>query len=175
MYDAPYGVPVDVLFIGEAPGHNEDATGTPFIGRSGQLLRKMINSNGYADDGVGPTYEIRWAITNVVCCIPTRSSDDGFEQGVIRQPSTDEIKSCSDRLLEFVTLCKPQLVVLLGIQAKKGWTQADVTRKLGVPIKTLELKHPAWILRQGGESSLDYKRCSVKLNDAFNKLDTRGR
>lgn len=176
LYDAKK-LPASILFLGEAPGKQEDATGTPFIGKSGQLLRQMI-SQLKVDLSKSPT----WAIANSVCCLPITDDDE------LRPPTIEEQTACFPRLIEFIQLCQPQLVVLLGESAKRIWKKSGLN-KAGfnftdqTPIPSLELRHPAYLLRNGASSSrtfsenyngvVDFKRDYLKLRDASKLLASR--
>jgi DNA polymerase len=85
-----------VAFIGEAPGRDEDAQGRPFVGRSGQLLRKTIVDVGWAEDDV--------FIGNVLKCRPEGNRD----------PQDHEIAACSHYLEAQLALINPRLIVTLG-------------------------------------------------------------
>ena len=91
---APAGA--DLLFVGEAPGVQEDATGTPFVGRAGQLLDSLLTEAGLPRDRV--------AVTNVVKCRPPGN----------RKPKRSEIVRCSPWLARQVELLDPVLIVTLG-------------------------------------------------------------
>lgn len=175
LYDAKT-LPADLLFLDEAPGKQEDATGTPFIGRSGQLLRQMI---AQLRIDLGKKASPTWAITNSVCCIPLDDEDE------IRVPTTEEQQACFPRLVDFLYLCQPKTVVLLGEQAKKVWKRSGLD-KAGfnftnqLPIPSVELRHPAYLLRNGASEKrefsenyngcLDYKRNYLKLRDEAKRL-----
>lgn len=122
-----------ILFIGEAPGYEEDLMGKPFVGRSGKLLDKWIaylNIDSYA-------------ITNVVKCRPPRN----------RAPSKAEVEACKPYLLQQLALYKPKLIVLLGkvaIEALLG--KRKLSRVLGKCLETeygkvTALYHPSYCLR----------------------------
>lgn len=106
MYD---GAPVpDVLFIGEAPGRQEDESGVPFVGRAGSVLREHI------DEFLTPA-SISWGITNLVKCRPVeRPNRNG-------KPTAAEIEMCKSRwLTKEIELLDPHLIVLLGDYALRG-------------------------------------------------------
>lgn len=86
----------DILFIGEAPGRDEDESGRPFVGRSGKLLRANINRVGYSDDEV--------FIANVVKHRPPENRD----------PTPEEILLCAPFLDEQIKIIEPQLIVTVG-------------------------------------------------------------
>jgi len=82
--------------IGEAPGAEEDASGRPFVGRSGQLLDKILQAAGFARQEV--------YICNILKCRPPGN----------RNPLQDEIKSCMPWLLEQLQIVKPKVILILG-------------------------------------------------------------
>lgn len=86
----------ELLFIGEAPGRDEDASGRPFVGRSGQLLRKNIQRIGFADEDV--------FIANVVKHRPPENRD----------PTPEEIAHCAPYLDEQILTIDPKLIVTVG-------------------------------------------------------------
>jgi len=148
-------LPCKLLFIGEAPGPTEDAAGFPFIGRSGEILDKMIQELTLR---VGP---ISYAITNAVACFPHDVvgivTDDGVDSNqIIRPPAKEEIQACSPRLTEFLNIANPVAVVLLGKSAVKAFKGHTLKQ-------TLELQHPAFILRNGGHNSVSYHRNFLRL------------
>ena len=129
-----------VLFIGEAPGRVEDLWGKPFVGPSGKLLDRALTQT---------CEELGWPfsyyITNICGCRPC----DG-RQEPNRPPKPDEATACRPRLLSLLGLLRPEKVVLLGESAKKEC--ADLCPD------AVGLYHPAYILRQGGASSLAFRR-----------------
>jgi uracil-DNA glycosylase family 4 len=131
------------MFIGEAPGREEDKQGIPFCGRSGQLLRKMIAAVGLTPED--------WYIANIV---KDRPPDN-------RVPEQAEIDSCIRFLRKQIEIIGPELLVLLGRTAVKGLlpqfkdTPIDALRdqtKDAVPIefegvRVLVTYHPSALLR----------------------------
>ena len=85
-----------ILFIGEAPGANEDKEGIPFCGMSGQILAQLLNSVGLTRNDI--------FITNTLLCRPKDN----------RNPSKEEIENCSERLNELITLMQPKVIVTIG-------------------------------------------------------------
>ncbi len=85
-----------ILFIGEAPGENEDRDGIPFCGRSGKLLDELLDSINLKRKDI--------FITNIVKCRPPQNRD----------PSEDEIKSCSPYLKIQIKLINPTVICTLG-------------------------------------------------------------
>ena len=90
-----------IIFVGEAPGAEEDEKGIPFCGRGGKLLRNSIREVGIEDTEV--------YITNLVKCRPPKN----------RRPTEEEIESCNKYLQEEIRLIKPKITVLLGKTAIK--------------------------------------------------------
>jgi uracil-DNA glycosylase len=96
-----------VMFVGEAPGKTEALTGRPFVGRSGKLLRSMINSVGLKEEDV--------YITSPVKYLPDRGT-----------PTSQDIAHGREHLLDQMKVIQPQIVVLLGRVAAEGVLQKKV-------------------------------------------------
>jgi DNA polymerase len=90
---------IKIMFIGEAPGRDEDAQGIPFVGRAGQLLTKIIASMGYDRDDV--------YIANVLKCRPPENRD----------PHPSEVEACSPYLLKQIEIIEPKIICALGLHA----------------------------------------------------------
>jgi DNA polymerase len=129
-----------LMFIGEAPGAEEDKQGLPFVGQSGQLLNKMIES-------IGLTRE-RVYITNVVNWRPPGN----------RPPTQEEIDQCWPFLTRHIELISPKLIVLLGSTAMKAVLKLthSLSQARGFfhnyqlpngEIKVLVTFHPSYLLR----------------------------
>jgi uracil-DNA glycosylase family 4 len=125
-----------ILFIGEAPGRDEDLQGEPFVGRAGKLLDKIIGAIGFAREDV--------YIANILKCRPPNNRD----------PQPDEMNLCMPYLKEQIRLIKPQFICALGRIAVQGLmdTKAplgSLRRKWhrfeGIPF--LATYHPAALLR----------------------------
>ncbi len=97
----------DVIFVGEGPGQQEDEQGLPFVGRSGQLLEKLLGEIGLSRDDV--------FITNVVKCRPPKNRD----------PRPDEIDACKGYLREQLELIQPKVAVTLGNFSSKLLLRTD--------------------------------------------------
>ena len=130
----------DLMFVGEAPGRDEDLQGEPFVGRSGQLLDRLMAEELGIDRG-------RCYIANVVKCRPPDNRD----------PRPDEIASCRPYLSAQLELIAPKVVVTLGNFATKLLLQTDqgITKVRGqaYPMGEFQLVptyHPAAALRSGG-------------------------
>jgi uracil-DNA glycosylase len=129
----------ELMFVGEAPGADEDLTGRPFVGRAGQLLNKMIEAIGMKRDEV--------YIGNVIKSRPPGN----------RNPEKDEIEACIPFLFRQIATIKPRLIVTLGNPATQELleTKAGITKMRGqfldyprlAGIKVLPTFHPAYLLR----------------------------
>jgi len=126
----------DIMFIGEAPGEEEDLQGLAFVGAAGQFLTKMITAMGYAREDV--------FIANVCKCRPPRN----------RVPDAIEMQKCLPFLREQIQIVRPKVIVLLGGTAIKGVlnNQVGVTRVQGQwtsyeGIPVMPTFHPSYILR----------------------------
>ena len=132
----------DVMFVGEAPGADEDAQGEPFVGRAGQLLTKIIKAMGFAREEV--------YIANVLKCRPdTPGSKFGN-----RPPTPKEMQTCRPYLMEQIDIIQPKVIVALGAVAVEGLlgTRAPMHRLRGnwesfneTPL--MITYHPAYLLR----------------------------
>lgn len=132
----------DLVFVGEGPGAEEDRRGEPFVGRSGQLLDRLMVEEMGLDRS-------RCYIANVVKCRPPDNRD----------PRPDEIAACRPYLEEQLRLIDPKVVVTLGNFASKLLldTTEGITRLRGrtYPFGSATLVptfHPAAVLRGGGEA-----------------------
>ncbi len=125
----------DILFIGEAPGAEEDRLGIPFVGRSGRLLEKIFNKIGLTEND--------YYITNVVNCRPPEN----------RNPFYDEILICSTYLIETIEVMKPRLIITLGRVAGDWYSNfGEYTINEYVEEKKwLPLYHPSYLLRNPAE------------------------
>ena len=144
LYSGAYQSPV--LFIGEGPGRDEDYHGQAFVGPAGRLLRRAIALSGFEP--------AKFSYTNLVACRPTDSLE-----GPNRAPTREEIFSCYARLIRATELVAPKALVLLGRTAEE-WVPGSV-----IAGKTwLVLKHPAFILRNGGENGSMFREWSRSLS-----------
>jgi len=97
-----------LMFVGEAPGADEDAMGEPFLGKAGELLTRIIQTMGFSRETV--------YIANVLKCRP----DTPGQTTGNRKPSSDEMKTCLPYLLEQIEIIKPKVIVALGATAVEG-------------------------------------------------------
>ncbi len=132
-----------LMFVGEAPGADEDRTGRPFVGRAGQLLNKMIAAMGLAREQV--------YIANV---LKTRPPDNAT-------PTSDEIKLCAPYLFEQIAIVDPEVIVTLGLPATRAlldsvdsmsrlrgrWAAFRAPVPSGRSIAVMPTYHPAFLLR----------------------------
>jgi DNA polymerase len=132
----------DIMFVGEAPGADEDTQGVPFVGRAGQLLTKMIEAMGLARDEV--------YIANVLKCRPPNNRD----------PQPDEVESCEPFLFQQIASIQPKVIIALGAFAARALlkTQDPISRMRGRVYKyrgadLIPTFHPSFLLRSPG-----YKR-----------------
>ncbi|HEY2731197.1 MAG TPA: uracil-DNA glycosylase [Polyangia bacterium] len=125
-----------LVFVGEAPGADEDAQGEPFVGKAGQLLTKMIEAMGYARQDV--------YICNILKCRPPGN----------RNPEPDEIEKCEPFLKSQLAALRPRVIVALGKFAAQCLLRDDtpISRLRGSfrsyeGIQLMPTFHPAYLLR----------------------------
>ena len=145
-----------LMFVGEAPGANEDEQGRPFVGRAGELLNKIIEAIGMkrADVFIG----------NVNRCRPANN----------RTPTTAEAATCKPFLLREIALLRPDVIVVMGNTAMKNLldTKEGITKLRGnfmdyKGIKVMPTFHPAFLLRDPSkkrETWEDMKKVREYLN-----------
>ena len=132
----------ELMFVGEAPGEDEDRQGEPFVGKAGQLLTKIIETMGFAR---GDVY-----IANVLKCRPDMPS--GMPGN--RKPKPEEMKVCLPYLREQIEIIQPRLIVALGATAMEGLTGSTepMARLRGRwhdfdGTSLMATYHPAYLLR----------------------------
>jgi uracil-DNA glycosylase family 4 len=132
-----------IVFVGEAPGRDEDLNGEPFVGEAGQILTRLITRMGFAREDV--------YICNVLKCRPPNNRD----------PHTDEIGKCGPFMLRQVKAIGPEVIVALGAFAAHTLLQSTVPiSKLrgnfhdyhGIPL--MPTYHPSFLLRNRGNSEV---------------------
>ena len=126
----------DLMFVGEAPGADEDVQGIPFVGRAGQLLTKIIEAINLKREDV--------YIANVIKCRPPGN----------RNPEQDEVETCEPFLFQQVDIIKPKVIVALGTFAARALLRTlDPISRLRGRIydyrgaKLIPTFHPAYLLR----------------------------
>jgi uracil-DNA glycosylase family 4 len=125
-----------LMFVGEAPGADEDMQARPFVGRAGQLLNKIIEAIGMKREDI--------LIGNVNRCRPPQN----------RTPTLEEAKTCKPFLLREIAIVQPEVIVVLGNTAMKNLldTKEGITKLRGKfqdyrGIKVMPTFHPAYLLR----------------------------
>lgn len=125
-----------LVFVGEAPGEDEDQQGRPFVGKAGQLLTRIINAIGLSREEV--------YITNIIKCRPPRN----------RNPQRDEIVTCEPFLRKQLEVIQPKVICALGTFAAQTLLQTDekISQLRGCfhtyrGIKVMPTYHPAFLLR----------------------------
>jgi uracil-DNA glycosylase family 4 len=144
----------ELMFIGEAPGADEDLKGEPFVGRAGQLLTNMIKAMGITREDV--------YIANIIKCRPPGN----------RQPERDECETCSPFLMRQIEAIKPKVIVALGAVAAKTL--------LAVSASMMELRgrwfdfrgtklavtyHPAFLLRDPRQKKETWKDLQMVMGE----------
>jgi DNA polymerase len=152
-----------VMFIGEGPGKDEDASGRPFVGRAGQKLNDMIGAMGLKREQV--------FIANIVKCrafMPDIGKD--------RPPSEEETAACTPYLVKQVETIRPKVIVTLGLPSTRYLlkSKASMTSMRGTwhawrGIKVMPTWHPAYVLRNYTEQTRrevwdDLKKVLVELS-----------
>jgi DNA polymerase len=138
-----------LMFIGEAPGAEEDRTGRPFVGRAGQLLEKMIKAMGLSRERV--------YIANV---LKTRPPDNAT-------PTSEEVRLCAPYLFQQIAIVQPEAIVTLGLPATRAlletmdsmsrlrgkWSAFHAPPPASRPIPVMPTYHPAFLLRSYTEEN----------------------
>jgi uracil-DNA glycosylase len=133
----------EVMFVGEAPGRDEDVQGRPFVGRAGQLLRKIIAAMTFREDEV--------YITNIIKCRPPDN----------RVPHREEEEACSPYLVRQIELIRPRVIVTLGktptdyfVPGREGMTarRGHFGDYRGIPV--MPTFHPSYLVRNEGNREL---------------------
>lgn len=148
----------DLMFVGEAPGADEDAQGLPFVGRAGQLLNKIIEAIDLRREDV--------FIGNVNRCRPPGN----------RQPTLEEAHTCRPFLMREIAVVRPKVIVVMGNTA----TQNLLDTKVGISkirgefqdyfgVKVMPTFHPAYLLRDPSKKREVWEDMK-KVRDELNKL-----
>lgn len=150
----------DLMFVGEAPGADEDAQGIPFVGRAGQLLTKIVQSIGLSRDQV--------YIANILKCRPPGNRD----------PEPEEVDTCEGFLFQQIQVLSPKVMVALGKYA------AQTLLRTGMPISRLRGKffdfagglllptyHPAYLLRNPSSKRQVWEDMKA-VRDKLKELDS---
>ena len=126
-----------LMFVGEAPGEQEDRRGEPFVGRAGELLDKMIEAMGWTRNSV--------YIANILMCRPPGN----------RNPQPDEVASCLPFLKAKISAIAPRIIVALGRPSANTLLGTDAPISAlrgkfhhGLGVKIMPTFHPAYLLRE---------------------------
>jgi len=152
-----------VMFVGEAPGADEDAQGEPFVGRAGELLTKIIEAMGLKRSSV--------YIANILKCRP----DTPGEKFGNRKPTPEEMQTCIPFLHEQIDLIQPKVLVALGATAVEGLLgktagimklRGNWQTYRGIPL--MPTFHPAYVLRN--QASVVKRQVWEDMMQAMEKL-----
>lgn len=153
----------ELMFVGEAPGADEDTQGIPFVGRAGQLLTKMIEAMGFSRDDV--------YIANVIKCRPPDN----------RNPDPDEVEVCEQFLFRQIASIQPKVIVALGSFAAKALlkTQTPISRLRGRVYeyhgaRLVPTFHPSYLLRTPGQKREAWEDLKVALGLLGRQPPARG-
>ena len=144
----------EIMFIGEAPGKDEDSTGKPFVGKAGQLLDRIIQAMKMKREDI--------YVCNTVKCRPENN----------RKPSIDEIESCSTFLDFQIKKIKPKIIVCLGLVAAENILgendklknlRGKFYEKYGA--KILITYHPAALLRDPSKKKLVWEDMQIVMRE----------
>jgi len=146
-----------VVFVGEAPGADEDQQGLPFVGRAGQLLTKIIEAMGMSRKNV--------YICNILKCRPPQN----------RNPLPEEISVCEPFLKRQLEIIKPEIICALGTFAAKTLlkTEVPITVLRGrfhsyEGIKLMPTYHPAYLLRNPSAKKLVWEDVQLIMKELQN-------
>ena len=156
----------DLMFVGEAPGENEDLQGKPFVGQAGKLLDTLLGEIGLERGEV--------FIANILKCRPPGNRD----------PQPDEIEECKPYLVRQIELIEPKVICTLGNFATKTITgrpegitrvcgRAQEREVAGLPVKVYPLLHPAAAMRT--PAMLDRLREDLSRLPALIEAERRAR
>lgn len=178
-------LPAHVLFLGEAPGAGEDDTGFPFVGDCGQVIddiitdsigafnvrNAMVRSRIIKGTSADTTYArqcqsvglsssnptIRHCLTNAVLCRPDNNET----------PDREAVSACSPRLGEFISICKPRLIVLVGKVADSAYIKS--MKFSPEIIRTVSIMHPGRMFRQE-DLGLEKARAAASILSGLQNL-----
>ncbi len=155
----------ELVFVGEAPGADEDAQGEPFVGRAGQLLTDIIERGMGVERG--SVY-----ICNVIKCRPPNN----------RNPEPDEVAACEPFLFRQIDLIRPRVIVGLGTFAVQALlkVKTPISKLRGVwhevrGIKMMPTFHPAYLLRNPADKRLVWADIREVMRELGRPIPKRGR
>ena len=147
----------DLMFVGEAPGADEDAQGVPFVGRSGQLLNKIIESIGLKREDV--------FVGNINRCRPPGN----------RAPTLPEARTCKPFLMREISVVRPKVIVVMGNTACQNLleTKVGISKIRGefqdyFGVQVMPTFHPAYLLRDPSKKREVWEDMK-KVRDLLNK------
>jgi uracil-DNA glycosylase len=153
----------DLMFIGEAPGADEDQQGEPFVGRAGQLLNNMIKAMGLRREDV--------YIANIIKCRPPGN----------RTPERDECETCSPFLMRQIAAIKPKAIVALGAVAAKTLLAINAPmsefRGRWFDFRGTKLAvtyHPAFLLRDPRQKKETWKDLQMVMKELGMAIPAKG-
>ncbi len=153
----------DLMFIGEAPGADEDQQGEPFVGRAGQLLNNMIKAMGLRREDV--------YIANIIKCRPPGN----------RTPERDECETCSPFLMRQISAIKPKAIVALGAVAAKTLLAINAPmsefRGRWFDFRGTKLAvtyHPAFLLRDPRQKKETWKDLQMVMKELGLAIPAKG-
>lgn len=152
-------LPCNTLFIGEAPGDSENITGLPFMNpqAAGGVFDTIIHNC------LALCPLMTWAVTNSVLCIPLTPDGKKF-----REPKRAEVEACSPRLVEFIQIAQPSLIVAMGKVAQMSLLGITMPTSFQMRVNTA---HPSWMQRDKIDTDLEIKRSVLSITSAFKKLE----
>jgi len=143
-----------IVFVGEAPGEEEDRQGLPFVGKAGALLTRIIDAMGLTREGV--------YICNAIKCRPPNN----------RTPTDEEITICRGYLIQQIDIIKPQVIVALGavsVRALFGsWERITKLRGKFIDykgIKVMPTFHPSYLLREPSAKKLTWEDMKLVMKE----------
>ena len=152
----------DLMFIGEAPGADEDEQGEPFVGRAGQLLNNMLRAMGLRREQV--------YIANIIKCRPPGN----------RTPERDECETCSPFLMRQIAVIKPKVIVALGAVAAKTLLVINASmsdlRGRWYDFRGTKLAvtyHPAFLLRDPRQKKEAWKDLQMVMKELGLAIPTK--
>lgn len=140
------------LFIGEAPGHEENQTGKPFMGKSGQILNEWIKQENITS----------YCIINTVPIIPLT------EENKIRPPTNQEIEYYKPLIIQLINAIKPQRIILIGRTAEQIYQYKKMRNTTWI-WNTGFIYHPSYYLRNGRTGKKDFKQLIKNYTKRSNK------
>lgn len=160
----------DLMFIGEAPGVEEDEQGQPFVGKAGQLLNRMIKAMGLNREDV--------YIANILKCRP----DTPGQAFGNRKPTPEEMERCKPYLLRQVEIIRPKVIVALGATALQGLfgdPNESITRSRGKwrsfrDIPLMPTYHPSYLLHKESipdQAIIEKRKVWEDMLSVMEKLD----